>query len=83
MCTPEEFCPCFHAGAEDVADSVITWARGDHGTACRCERCEMAILLIARGLPGLAHLLRTILQEPKAPPPPPSDTMDAGTGDDF
>ena len=57
MCTPDQPCKCFHAGAEDIADSVLAWANGDHGTACRCDSCGLALMLMARGLPGLGQLV--------------------------
>ena len=81
MCTPERPCDCFQAGAEDLADAFMTWATSAHGDACRCSACDIALLMMANGMPRLAQVIRTHLRDAQAPPP--SDQMDADSGGEF
>ena len=81
MCDEQHYCECFYAGAENLADSFMVWATGAHGDACRCSTCDMALLMMANGMPRLSQMIRINLRDAQAPPP--SDQMDASNGQDF
>ena len=80
MCDEQQYCRCFHAGAEDLTERFMVWATGVHGDACRCSGCDMALMMMANGMGRLAQVIRNF-REPGDPPP--SGHFDAGGAMDF
>lgn len=86
MCQDGRRCgQCWFEGQEDVIAGILAWISGDHGDACRCDTCRLAIAIMRRGLPRALQLLQDYPwgTSPTPPDPPDDPMMNAAGSMDF